>query len=133
MRVPQTFDTNYCICLPVSFGRQIENKQELDRAIERYFELVDATQFIKLHCKDAVIDIPAHEMLLRPKETLKKLCDHLGVSCPKHYVEKCREILRAPSVTRDKVLWTKQQIERVTKMMKDYNFLQQYSFDEHPK
>lgn len=114
-------------------GLKIDNKEELDRAIEHYFELADATQFVKLLCKDAVIDIPAHEMLLRPKETLKKLCDHLGVSCPKNYVEKCREILRAPSVTRDKVLWTKQQIERVTKMMKDYHFLQEYSFDELPK
>ena len=114
-------------------GQQIENKEELDRAIERYFELADATQFVKLHCKDAVIDIPAHEMLLRPKETLQKLCDHLGVSCPKNYVEKCRGVLRAPSVTRDKVLWTNEQVERVAKMMKGYDFLEGYSFDELPK
>lgn len=116
-----------------SFGQQIENKEELDRAIEHYFELADATQFVKLHCKDAVIDIPAHEMLLRPEETLRKLCDHLGVSCPKTYVENCREVLRAPSVTRDKVLWTNEQIERVTKMMKEYYFLEEYSFDELPR
>lgn len=72
-------------------------------------------------------------MLLGPKETLQRLCDHLGVTCPKDYVEKCRKILRAPSVTRDKVLWMKEQKERVTKKMKDYPFLEEYSFDEHPK
>ena len=95
--------------------------------------MADATQFVKLHYKDAVIDIPAHEMLLRPKEILQKLCDHLGVSCPKNFVEKCQKVLRAPSVTRDKVLWTDEQIERVAKMMKDYHFLEEYSFDELPK
>ncbi|XP_078370634.1 uncharacterized protein LOC144654375 isoform X2 [Oculina patagonica] len=114
-------------------GLKIENKEELDRAIERYFKAADANRRVKLQYKDAVIDIPAHEMLLRPKETLQRLCEHLGVTCPKDYVEKCIKILRAPSVTRDKVVWTKEQKEWVTNKMKDYPFLEEYSFDEHPK
>ena len=116
-----------------SFGQQIENKKELDLAIERYFKAADANLHVKLLCEDAVIDIPSHEMLLRPTQTLQRLCDHLGVTCPKDYIEKCRKILKAPSVTRNKVIWTKEQKERVTNMMKHYSFLEEYSFDELPK
>lgn len=112
--------------------QQIENKKELDRAIDYYFELAAANQRVKRRCRNSVIDIPGHEMVLRPKETLQKLCDHLGVTCTDDYVKKCKKILKGPSVTRDKVVWTKEQKQRVTAMIKEYPFLEQYSFDEYP-
>ena len=82
---------------------------------------------------DAVIDIPGHETVLRPEETLQRLCDHLGVTCSEDYFEKCSKILYGtPSITRHKVIWTEEQKARVTQMIKDYPFLQQYSFDKYP-
>ena len=72
--------------------------------------------------------------MLRPKETLLRLCDHLGVTCSEDYIKKCSKILYGtPSVTRDYVVWTDEQKARVTEMMKDYPFLKQFSFDEYPK
>ena len=72
--------------------------------------------------------------MLRPKETLLRLCDHLGVACSEDYVEKCSKVLYGtPSVTRDKVVWTEEQKTRVIQMMKMYPFLKEYSFDEYPK
>ena len=80
-----------------------------------------------------MLDIPGHETVLRPKETLKRLCDHLGVTCSEDYFEKCSKLMYGtPSVTRDKVVWTDEQIRRVTKMMKSYPFLKDYSFDKYP-
>ena len=38
----------------------------------------------------------------------------------------------SPSVTRDKVVWTDEQIKRVTDMMKKYPFMKDYSFDKLP-
>jgi len=82
---------------------------------------------------NAVIDIPGHETVLRPKDTLQKLCDHLGVTCSEDYLEKCGKIMYStPSVTRDKIIWTDEQKSRITAMMKNYPFLKDFSFNEYP-
>ena len=82
----------------------------LEDWIELYFNLTKASQRVRERFGDAVIDIPGHETILRPKETLQKLCDHLGVTCMEDYVEKCSKILYgAPSVTRNKIVWTDEQ------------------------
>ena len=77
----------------------------LEDWIELYFNLTKASQRVRERFGDAVIDIPGHETILRPKETLQKLCDHLGVTCTEDYIEKCSKILYgAPSVTRNKIV-----------------------------
>jgi len=78
---------------------------------------------------NAVIDIPGHETVLRPRETLQRLCDHLGVTCSEEYFEKCSKLMYGtPSVTRDKVVWSDAQRKRVIEMMKSYPFLKDYSY-----
>ncbi|XP_078371117.1 uncharacterized protein LOC144654755 [Oculina patagonica] len=110
---------------------KINNPKILDWKINQYFQLVAANQRVRERYGDAVIDIPGHETVLRPKETLLRLCDHLQVTCSEDYIEKCSEVLYGtPSVTRDKVVWTEEQKARVTKIMKKYPFLKQYSFDD---
>ena len=102
--------------------------------IKNYFQLADANQRVREHYGDAVLDIPGHETVLRPRETIKKLCDHLGVTCSEDYLEKCSKIMYGtPSVTRNKIVWTDELKSRVTKLMKNYPFLENYSFDEYPK
>ena len=103
----------------------------LEDWIELYFNLTKASQRVRERFGDAVIDIPGHETILRPKETLQKLCDHLGVTCMEDYIEKCSKILYgAPSVTRNKIVWTEEQKQRVTEQMKKYPFLKDFSFDD---
>ena len=112
---------------------QVENTVLLERCITTYFKLAASNQRVTERYGDAVLDIPGHETVLRPKETLQRLCDHLGVTCSEDYFERCSKILYgAPSVTRDKVVWTKKQKQRVTNMMKKYPFLKEYAFDKYP-
>ena len=102
----------------------------MDNAIASYFKLAEANQRIRQLYGDAVIDIPGHETVLRPRETIQKLCDHLGVLCSEEYIEKCSKILYGtPSVTRNAVVWTDEQKTRVTQMMEKYPFLKDFSFD----
>ena len=90
-------------------------------------------QRVKERYGDTVLDIPGHETVLKPRETLQRLCDHLGVACSEDYLQRCSEILYgAPSFTRNKVVWTEEQKERVTKMINKYPFLKEYSFDKYP-
>ena len=71
--------------------------------------------------------------MLRPRETLRRLCDHLGVAGTEDYFEKCSKLMYGtPSVTRDKVVWTDEQIKEVTEKIKSYPFLKDYSFDKYP-
>ena len=113
--------------------QQIDNKTKLDGQITYYFKMAASNQRVREQYGDAVLDVPGHELVLRPRETLQKLCDHLGVTCFEDYIEKCSKILfGAPSVTRNKVVWTEDQKERVTEMMKSYPFLKGYSFDKYP-
>ena len=81
-----------------------------------------------------MIEVPGHETVLRPRETIQKLCDHLGVTCSDDYLDKCSSIMyAAPSVTRDKVVWTEEQKMRVTHAMQSYPFLRDYAFDQYPE
>ena len=123
------------ICLSVCLYpyRKINITTALDIGIEGYFKRAYANQRVRERHGDAVLDIPGHQTVLRPRETLQRLCDHLGVTCSEDYFEKCSKILYGtPSVTRNKVVWTKEQKERVTKMMKNYPFLEEFSFEKYP-
>ncbi|KAL9959644.1 hypothetical protein ACROYT_G032984 [Oculina patagonica] len=112
---------------------KINNAKRLDKIIEFYFRLASSNQRVRERYGDAVLDIPGHETVLRPRETLQRLCDHLEVTCPEDYIEKCSAILYGtPSITRNTIVWTKEQKERVAKMMKSYPFLKEYSFDKYP-
>ena len=96
--------------------------------------MAEANQRVRERYGDAVLDIPGHETVLRPKDALQRLCRHLGVTCSDDYIAKCSRILYgAPSVTRHNVVWTSKQKERVTKMIKNFPFLKDYSFDKYPK
>ena len=113
--------------------RQINNATELDNSVNYYSVLAAINQRVREKYGDAVLDIPGHETVLRPKETLQRLCDHLGVTCSEDYLQKCSDILYGtPSVTRNTVVWTEKQKELVTKMIKKYPFLNEYSFDKYP-
>lgn len=102
--------------------------------IKNYFELADANQRVRERYRDAVLDIPGHETVLRPRETIKKLCNHLGVTCSEDYLQKCSKIMYGtPSITRNKIVWTEELKSRVTELIKNYPFLEHYSFDEYPK
>ena len=112
---------------------QINNSTVLDEFIDLYFIRAASNQRVRERYGDAVLDIPAHETVLRPKETLQRLCDHLQVTCFEDYFEKCSKILYgAPLVFRNTVIWTNEQKQRVTKMMKKYPFLKEYSFIKYP-
>ena len=92
-----------------------------------------SNQRVREQYGDAVLDIQGHEIVLRPRETLQRLCEHLGVTCSEDYFEKCIKILYGtPSVTRNNVVWTEEQKERVTKMIKKYPFMKGYSFEKYP-
>ena len=105
----------------------------LDESIDLHFTMAASNQRVRERYRDAVLDIPGHEIVLRPKEMLQRLCDHLGVTSSEDYFETCSNILYGvPSFHRNLVVWSEEQKERVTRMMKKYPFMKEYSFDKYP-
>ena len=99
--------------------------------------MVESNQRVRERYGDAVLDIPGHETVLRPRETLQRLCDHLEVTCSEDYLERCSKILTGPrskqlSFTRNSVVWTEEEKQRVTEMLKKFLFLKEFSFDKYP-
>ena len=77
-----------------------------------------------------MIDLPSRSFVLKPKESLMKLCDFLGITCDEDYLEACAKILHGtPSITRDKVVWTDKQKQWVHNEIQKYSFLKGYDFE----
>jgi len=129
-RVPNFKDINLYVYLFVSF---LTDKQCNKTGRVHYPIRAASNQRVRERYVAAVLDIPGHETVLIPRETLQRLCDHLGVTCSEDFFEKFSKILYGtPSFTRNTVVSTEEQKERVTKMMKKYPFLKVYSFDKYP-
>ena len=79
---------------------QIHNATILDESIDLYFTLAATNQRVRERYGDAVIDIPGHETVLRPKETQQRLCDHLVLYVlkitSKHAGRFCMELRLSP-------------------------------------
>ena len=103
----------------------------LNSAIRSYFQKTQPV--LKLHemSKYPILDVYSRDVIAKPRETLHKLCDFLGVTCYTEFVDLALKIIYSkPSKTRRSVKWTKEQIERVTNEMSKYQFLKsQFSFD----
>lgn len=70
------------------------------------------------------------ELLFKPRETLQTICGFLSVSCEEHYLARVERILyKKPSDTRNTVVWTKEQKDRVHTEMQKYSFLRQFTFN----
>ena len=52
----------------------------MERSIKQYFDLATANKRVRERYGDAVLDIPGHETVLRPRETLQRLCQTIWVS-----------------------------------------------------
>lgn len=111
---------------------EIDKPAALDNAIKSFFQLIETNKRIKqLYGDHAVLDILSHELILKPKETMKAICSFVRVKCNEDYLHQAENILFGkPSITRTTVVWTEEQKQRVYKEMKKYSFLQLFSFEE---
>ena len=111
---------------------QIDKPAALDNAIKSFFQLIETNERIRqLYGDQAVLDVLSHELILKPRETMKTICSFLRVNCNEDYLHQAENILFGkPSITRTTVVWTEEQKQRVYKEMKRYSFLKSFSFEE---
>ena len=110
---------------------QVTNGSVLNSSITTYFKRAQKVEKLNEMSKYPILDVYSRDVIAKPKETLHKLCDFLGVTCYDEFVDLALKIIYSkPSKTRRSVKWTKGQKERVTYEMSKYQFLKsQFSFD----
>ena len=77
--------------------------------------------------KYPILDVYSRDVIAKPRETLRKLCDYLHVTCYDEFVTSTLKILYSkPSKTRYSVEWTDEQKKRVTNEINKLEFLKPY-------
>ena len=114
----------------------------LDSTIKNFFRCADK---VKRYCitdgngggggvgstttESSCIIVHNIDLVQDTRETVKKLCAFLGVECYEFYLQQCQEkVFSELSKSRKLVKWSQEQINEVERKMKDYHFLDRYSF-----
>ena len=113
------------------FLLQASNDEKLAEFIRGYFGRTEAIDRIRKTYD--VLDLPGHELVQQPKQSMQKLCDYLEIICEEDYIEACAKLLYGePSITRNHVVWTDEQKRWVQQEIDKYSFLRRYSFESYP-
>jgi len=110
---------------------QILSPEILDENIRQYFYWAKGSNKAREAFPGQVIDSPSMETVKHPAATLRKICAFLEITCSEEYIQDCAATVDpVPSITRDFVEWSKEQKERVYEQMKEFSFLEGYSYDD---
>lgn len=114
---------------PITFimirgGRSFEN------AIAHYFDNCDMVMALRDRIGgDRLLPMRYESFIERPRAELTAVCHFLGLNAPDDYLDACTSILHSqPEKGRHLIPWDKKQIQAVEARIKDYDFLQGYSF-----
>jgi len=102
----------------------------LDEIIAKHFRQAESAQRLLQYGKFEVLNIYSHEVVSNPEDNLQKLCNFMEVSCDKDYIDASSKLFYSSShLTRNFVVWSSKQKQRVVKEMEKYPFLRSFSFD----
>lgn len=104
----------------------------LNRCIQLYFSLCEISkQVIEKLAPEEHFTFRYEQFLQAPEEKLRQLCAFLGLDCYPGYLEDCAGIVfKSPTRTRFRIEWPQKRRKQVEHYMKNYVFLQGYTFDD---
>ncbi|XP_078364494.1 uncharacterized protein LOC144648921 [Oculina patagonica] len=103
--------------------------KQIDGSIGRYFTIARNCQATKEAYGNRVLDIPGEEFVRDPSKYLRQICDFLEITCSEDYLRDCSSIVDpVPSVTRNLLVWTPEQIKQVYTLMEPIEFLRKQSY-----
>ncbi|EDO30408.1 predicted protein [Nematostella vectensis] len=109
--------------------KTLNDTSALEREIVRYFDLVARNQILIRKYKHNLHEIQSTDLISKPRETLRRVCSFLNLTCSKKYLDDCAKIVyKRPSRTRYSVVWTDTQIRRTLSTLKRFAFLKNFTF-----
>lgn len=115
-----------------TFCRRANMEAVTKKAVDYIFSLCATMKYVKSEIDENDIFEQRHEFLIaQPKTYLKQVCDFLEEECPDDYLDSCVSIVReSPHKSRYKVQWSNEMISLVEDRMKEFDFLEGYSFNK---
>ena len=109
----------------------LRSGRELSDGIQVYFSRCESVARIEKRIDPSDLFRVRHETFLqRPQFWLGAMCGFLGLEASGDYLDACSGILyKSPSQTRPKVPWTPELIASVHRRIKEFDFLEGYSFE----
>lgn len=110
---------------------KFNNTRIIDEETSKAFGLFEAAEEIgqKIVGRNYILEIHNCDLVHKPKKTLSKILEFLEVPATKHYLDECaQKVFASESRSRDTVVWTPEQIERIETRMNKYDTLSRYSF-----
>ena len=102
----------------------------LDLWIDDMFVRFDAVlEMIDIFGKENVFEVHNCDLVADPRHALSRIFEFLDVDATEHYLSVCSEkVFKSVSQSRNTVVWSSEQIERVKRRMKQYAMLYRYNF-----
>jgi len=106
-------------------------QQTLQEAIDDYFERVATNASLqKRVAPDEWLELTHEEIVDRPKESIKKMTDFLGVEPNEEYLNAAAgKIFKSPHNSRNKIDWPDDMVAQVAKRSRKFKFLNDYIFE----
>lgn len=106
------------------------NMKSLDKAITYYFYGMQVTQSVIDRGED-VLNVQHEELITNTEKVLSMICNFLGVPMIKEHLDFFKPMIwKTPRQSRNKIIWTFDQITRVNNLKNQYDFLEEYEMGE---
>ena len=111
--------------MPITF-----TPKQINFYILFYFKYLKAIMEAKKTYNLDIIEVHGKNIILDPKGSLLQLCNDLGVTCSKKYLDICsNKIYKTQSRTRRLINWTNESVKMVQQNIEKYTVLKGYNFD----
>lgn len=104
--------------------------ERLSEEINKHFQNVETIQKIKEQQKYDYIELKHEDFIQNPGNYISKICQFLDITADEDYIKTCEDATHASgSKSRNKVSWTKSQIQQINQQISRYDFLKDYTFE----
>lgn len=112
-------------------SKQINASDILDDKIQLYRNWAEGTYVAQKSFPEDFLSVVSMDVVKKPAESLRKICAFLHVTCSEKYIQDCAAIVDpVPSITRHRIVWTEEQINRVYAMMREFPFFDRFTFED---
>ena len=114
-----------------NYYRRKPSTERINKEIIRHFRDVETIDKIKKQQKYDYIELTHEDFIQNPGINISKICDFLEITADHDYISICEQATHSSgSKSRNKVSWTKSQIQQINQQISRYDFLKDYTFEE---
>ena len=110
---------------------QVDDPKLLEHSMERFFGWAEGSAVAREILGDKLLDVNGLELVQKPVETMSKICQFIGITCSADYLQACAKVVDPnPSITRNYVVWSEEQMNRMYSEIEQYPFLAHYTYED---